>query len=268
MPPVIDGGGAGDLDGDGDPSTISFEINTKTNYSGYTSTDSNGNVVAAIVQGDDADITKLGVYSVVLEAVDSSGNVGTINLTVTIKDTVPPIIVLPEVITVEINKTADYSVVKATDNSKEPIAVSKPNGIVDSTTVGDYNVTFSATDSSGNTTEKSTIVRVSDIVPPVIDGSEVGDLDGDGDPLTISFEVNTATDYLGYKATDEKNSQRLASMIKEIFSQIQIPLKLRDLGVLKEDFDWIIENTKGGSVNSNPRTPDPESLRELLEKAW
>ena len=57
-------------------------------------------------------------------------------------------------------------------------------------------------------------------------------------------------------------------MIKEIFSQIQIPLKLRDLGVLKEDFDWIIENTKGGSVNSNPRIPDPESLRELLEKAW
>ena len=70
------------------------------------------------------------------------------------------------------------------------------------------------------------------------------------------------------EATDEKNSQRLASMIKEIFSQIQIPLKLRDLGVLKEDFDWIIENTKGGSVNSNPSTPDPESLRELLEKAW
>ena len=70
------------------------------------------------------------------------------------------------------------------------------------------------------------------------------------------------------EATDEKNSQRLASMIKELFSQIQIPLKLRDLGVLKEDFDWIIENVKGGSVNSNPRKPDPESLRDLLEKAW
>ena len=70
------------------------------------------------------------------------------------------------------------------------------------------------------------------------------------------------------EATDEKNSLRLASMIKEIFSQIQIPLKLKDLGVLKEDFDWIIENTKGGSVNANPRTPDPESLRELLEEAW
>ncbi len=70
------------------------------------------------------------------------------------------------------------------------------------------------------------------------------------------------------EATDIKNTQRLGSMIKELFSQIQIPLRLRDLGVLKEDFDWIIENTKGGSVNSNPRTPDPESLRDLLEKAW
>jgi len=83
----------------------------------------------------------------------------------------------------------------------------------------------------------------------------------------IFSQLNLFTKYEP-EATDEKNTQRLASMIKEIFSQIQLPLKLRDLGVLKEDFDWIIENTKGGSVNANPRKPDPESLRELLEKAW
>ncbi len=83
----------------------------------------------------------------------------------------------------------------------------------------------------------------------------------------IFSQLNLFTKYEA-EASDEKNTQRLASMIKEMFSQIHIPLKLRDLGVLKEDFDWIIENTKGSSVNSNPRTPDPESLRELLEKAW
>ncbi len=83
----------------------------------------------------------------------------------------------------------------------------------------------------------------------------------------IFSQLNLFTKYEP-EATDEKNTLRLASMIKEIFSQVQIPLKLRNLGVLKEDFDWIIEHTKGGSVNANPRIPDPKSIRELLEKAW
>ncbi len=65
-----------------------------------------------------------------------------------------------------------------------------------------------------------------------------------------------------------ENARRLAAMLKEFLSRLQVPLRLQDLGVAKEDFDWIIENTKGGSVNANPRTPDPESLRELLETAW
>ena len=69
-------------------------------------------------------------------------------------------------------------------------------------------------------------------------------------------------------ATDYENARRLTGMIKEIFSQIQIPLRLQDLGVQKEDFDWIIANTKGGSVNANPRPVEPELLLELLEKAW
>jgi alcohol dehydrogenase class IV len=69
-------------------------------------------------------------------------------------------------------------------------------------------------------------------------------------------------------ASDLENARRLPAMIKEILAQIQIPLRLQDLGVQKEDFEWIIANTKGGSVNSNARLPDPDSLRDLLENAW
>ena len=60
----------------------------------------------------------------------------------------------------------------------------------------------------------------------------------------------------------------IIKMIKELFVSIGVPIRLRDLSVRKADFDWIVANTKGGSVNSNPRTPDPISLRELLENAW
>lgn len=70
------------------------------------------------------------------------------------------------------------------------------------------------------------------------------------------------------EGTNYENARRLTGMIKEIFSQVQIPLRLQDIGILKEDFDWIISQTKGRSVNANPRPVDPESLHQLLEKAW
>ncbi len=70
------------------------------------------------------------------------------------------------------------------------------------------------------------------------------------------------------ECNDHENAKRLGAMIKELFSQIKIPIKLRDLNILEENFDWIIKNTNGGSVNANPRKIDPISLRELLKKAW
>lgn len=70
------------------------------------------------------------------------------------------------------------------------------------------------------------------------------------------------------ECSDYENGRRLAGMIKELFAQVQIPLRLQDLGIQKEDFDWIVEHTRGGSVNSNPRTSTPQEIKELLEGAW
>ncbi len=69
------------------------------------------------------------------------------------------------------------------------------------------------------------------------------------------------------EASDEDNTRRLIGMIKELFTDVGLPIRLGDLGVEKSDFDWIIENTKGGSFEANPRTPDDESLKEFLENA-
>ena len=38
--------------------------------------------------------------------------------------------------------------------------------------------------------------------------------------------------------------------------------------VSKEDFEWIVENTKGSSAANNPRPIDLPSIMDLLEKAW
>ncbi len=70
------------------------------------------------------------------------------------------------------------------------------------------------------------------------------------------------------EASNEDNTKRLIGMIKELFADIGIPLRLEDLGIEKESFDWIIARTKGGSVNANPREVDKESLKKLLERAF
>jgi alcohol dehydrogenase class IV len=69
-------------------------------------------------------------------------------------------------------------------------------------------------------------------------------------------------------ATDEENTEQLINLITEFFSQLNIPHHLQEMGVQSEDFEWIIANTKGGSVNANIRVPDPESLQQLLKKAF
>jgi alcohol dehydrogenase class IV len=69
-------------------------------------------------------------------------------------------------------------------------------------------------------------------------------------------------------ATQEEKSHSAIEMVRELFEAIGVPTLLRKLGLKKEDFDWIITNTKGGSVNTNPREPTPELLHELLENNW
>lgn len=86
----------------------------------------------------------------------------------------------------------------------------------------------------------------------------------------IARVINQIDLFTKYESScnDYENSRRLAGMIKEIFAQVQLPIRLRDLGILQDDFPWIVQNTKGGSVNTNPRTPTPEEIGKLLESAW
>ncbi|WP_457556486.1 iron-containing alcohol dehydrogenase family protein [Candidatus Harpocratesius sp.] len=88
--------------------------------------------------------------------------------------------------------------------------------------------------------------------------------------VKIAQVINQLDLFTKYEAScsDFENARRLAGMIKELFAQVQIPIRLRDLGILKDDFNWIVENTKGGSVNSNPRKPTAEEIGHLLENAW
>ncbi len=73
------------------------------------------------------------------------------------------------------------------------------------------------------------------------------------------------------EASDEDNTRRLIGMLKELISSVNIPIRLEELGIEKEDLDWIVARvvrTKGGSYEANPREPDRESLKKLLSDAY
>ena len=55
--------------------------------------------------------------------------------------------------------------------------------------------------------------------------------------------------------------------IKDLLEQIQLPTRLRELGVHETDIPRIVSDTKGSSLDNNPRTASPADLTQILLKA-
>lgn len=55
--------------------------------------------------------------------------------------------------------------------------------------------------------------------------------------------------------------------LKDIFQYIGIPLRLNEIGIKESDLDDIIQDTKGSSLNNNPRNTTKDSLKEILINA-
>jgi alcohol dehydrogenase len=67
--------------------------------------------------------------------------------------------------------------------------------------------------------------------------------------------------------------EKLSDHIRELYKEIGFPLRLRDLGIKKEDLDsvkdWVAEETlHDPTLAFNPRVPTPEELKELLNKIY
>jgi 6-phosphogluconolactonase (cycloisomerase 2 family)/predicted secreted Zn-dependent protease len=128
---------------------------------------------AVVIDASAVDTTTPGDYVVTYNVSDASGNVATqLTRTVTVRDTTPPVIVLlgdnPQLIEcpspyVELSATASDTCDQALG------AVVVDASAVDTTTPGDYVVTYNISDASGNTaTQMTRTVRVQDTTPPVI----------------------------------------------------------------------------------------------------
>jgi hypothetical protein len=148
--------------------TVSHEVNTTYAEPGYSASDDPGTIDITsdvVVGGDTVDTSVLGaVYNITYNVVDANGNAGIQKIrTVNIVDTTNPVITLvtPE-ITIEMNSVYDSSLAgaSASDNSGETLTIVVDASGLDVNTQGAYTVTFTATDSSGNSHSINQIVNV------------------------------------------------------------------------------------------------------------
>ena len=125
------------------------------------------------------DTTTVGAYAVTYTATDAAGNVATLTRTVNVVlDTGAPVITLNGASAEIVIKNSVYvdPGATATDAIDGAITV-VTSGTVDTTAVGIYTITYTATDSSGNITTATRIITVSSYkyIPKYKFGNENGD---------------------------------------------------------------------------------------------
>ncbi|MHA1378619.1 MAG: iron-containing alcohol dehydrogenase family protein [Candidatus Helarchaeota archaeon] len=67
--------------------------------------------------------------------------------------------------------------------------------------------------------------------------------------------------------TVEERAEITIQFIKNLIKKINLPIRLRQLNIKNSDIPEIVKNTKGSSLDANPRKATPEYLTEILKKA-
>ncbi len=114
----------------------------------------------------------IGITSIQVTATDITGNVATVNFTITVVDNQAPVITAPANITV--NTNAGMPVATGVDLGTPTVSDNNASGVVITNNaplqfpIGSTTVTWTATDAAGNSASATQTVTVLDVEPPVL----------------------------------------------------------------------------------------------------
>ncbi|MBC2264526.1 DUF5011 domain-containing protein [Listeria booriae] len=134
-----------------------------------------GNVTDKVtVTANDVDTSAVGTYHVTYSVTDSDGNTTTKTITVTVTSNDAPVITASDKTLKKGGSFDPMAGVSASDTEDGNVtsSVSVTANDVDTSAVGTYHVTYSVTDSDGNTTTKTITVTVTSNDAPVIVASD------------------------------------------------------------------------------------------------
>jgi hypothetical protein len=175
-------------------SPMTVECHTSFSDPGAVASDACDSTVPVTASGS-VDPNTVGTYTITYTATDDSGNAATpVTRTVNVVDTTPPSITIngANPMTVECHTSFTDPGVSATDSCEGVIPIIT-SGSVNPDVPGTYIITYSATDSSGNTSSVTRTVNVVDTIAPTLA------LNG-ANPMTI--ECHTTFTDPGATATD------------------------------------------------------------------
>ncbi|MFA5764246.1 MAG: DUF5011 domain-containing protein, partial [archaeon] len=191
----------------GTPTTVL--LNSTYTDQGATAMDNvDGDITGSIASTSDVNTSATGTYSVVYTVADSAGNNATATRSVIVieTDTIAPIITINGANPMNIVRTLPYTELNATamDNVDGSVTVNI-SGTVDTSTLGTYLVTYTASDLSGNSASAVRVVNViNDTVAPVI-------IVTGANPVNVVVGTNYVD--LGATATDNIDGNLTSSIV-------------------------------------------------------
>ena len=204
--------------------TVTSGTDTVERLSSWTDAGATSDTGETVTASGTVDTTTVGDYTITYNVTDSSGNAATaVTRTVTVEDTTAPVITVTSG-TDTVERLSSWTDAGATSDTGETVTAS---GTVDTTTVGDYTITYNVTDSSGNAaTAVTRTVTVEDTTAPVItvtsgtdtverlsSWTDAGATSDTGETVTASGTVDTTTvgDYtITYNVTDSSGNAATA----------------------------------------------------------
>jgi hypothetical protein len=224
---------------------VTFRVTAEDNVDGTATLDEENTLTQDDVGGDiiiscdppSGSEFPVGETVVECTATDAAGNTATASFTVTVQDTTPPTLTVPEDITREATSSDGAVVafeVTAQDNVDGTATLDENNMLTQDDVGGDITIsctpqsgsTFSigtttvnceATDAAGNTARNSFTVTVnaaSDTTAPVITVPEDIVVGGE-DPNTVVVDINTGAAQVTFRVTAEDNVDGTATLDEE-----------------------------------------------------
>ena len=181
------------------PQTI--EVFSSYSEPGVNAFDTLEGVVDVTTTGS-VDTNTVGTYEITYSASDSLGNTSEAIRTVYVVDRTPPVITLNGESSIEIEVFSSYTELNATASDEYDGNVSViTSGTVNTNVVGTYTITYTATDSAGNSSSKTRTVNVVDTTGPAITVSS-----------ETSFEPSSTTGQINISANMTNNKKYVITL--------------------------------------------------------
>ncbi len=90
-------------------------------------------------------------------------------------------------------------------------------------------------------------------------------------PLKLSRDELAELARIVLRRTDTSSTAAADALIEtvdELCTQVEIPRRLRDLGVRQEQIPDLVPASRGNSLSGNPREVTNAELQDLLESLW